>query len=75
MEQEQLKKAIKKVQGVIEERLPNATFRVRLDTGEIVIAHLSGRMKINHIRVLAGDIVTLEMSEYDTDRARVVRRM
>jgi translation initiation factor IF-1 len=69
------KKATKKVQGVVQELLPNVTFRVRLDNGEVIIAHLSGKMKMNYIRVLAGDTVLLEMSEYDTDRARIVRRL
>jgi len=69
------KKVTKKVQGVVQELLPNVTFRVRLDNGEVIIAHLSGKMKMNYIRVLAGDTVLLEMSEYDTDRARIVRRL
>jgi translation initiation factor IF-1 len=60
--------------GVVEELLPNAMFRVKLDNNHIVLAHTSGRMRKNRIRVLAGDRVTVEMTPYDLSKARVIFR-
>ena len=60
--------------GVVEELLPNAMFRVKLDNEHIVLAHTSGRMRKNRIRVLAGDRVTVEMTPYDLTKARVIFR-
>ncbi len=60
--------------GVVEELLPNAMFRVKLDNGHDVLAHTSGRMRKNRIRVLAGDRVTVEMTPYDLTKARVIFR-
>ena len=60
--------------GIILEALPSAHFRVRLDSGEEIIAHLSGKMRIYRIRVLPGDRVTVEMSPYDKKRGRIVYR-
>lgn len=57
--------------GVVEELLPNAMFRVRLDSGHEVLAHTSGKMRKNRIRVLAGDKVTVEMTPYDLSKARI----
>ena len=65
--------AIKKT-GRVTEALPNATFRVKLDEGGDILAHLSGRMRVNHIKVLVGDKVTVEMSPYDATRGRIVLR-
>lgn len=63
-----------KLQGVVEELLPDMTFRVVLENGMKVIAYLSGKMRMRNIRVLAGDKVTVEMSPYDLTKARVVYR-
>jgi translation initiation factor IF-1 len=66
-------KVIKK-SGQVTEALPSATFRVLTEDGKEVLAHLSGRMRINHIRVLVGDQVVLEMTPYDDRRGRIVLR-
>lgn len=63
-----------KKSGRVIEALPSATFRVKLDEGNEVLAHLSGRMRINHIRVLVGDKVVLEMSPYDDKKGRITLR-
>lgn len=60
--------------GTIIELLPNATFRVELENGHIVLAHTSGRMRKNRIRVLAGDKVTVEMTPYDLTKGRITFR-
>lgn len=60
--------------GVIMELLPNATFRVQLENGHTVLAHTSGRMRKNRIRVLAGDQVTVEMTPYDLTKGRITFR-
>ena len=62
------------IQGVVMEPLPNAMFRVKLDTGHIVLAHASGKMRLRHIRVLAGDRVRIELSQYDLNKGRIVYR-
>jgi len=63
------------MEGRIEEVLPSATFRVRLENVEnLVLAHLSGRMRKNNIKVLLGDEVELEFSPYDLTKGRIVRR-
>lgn len=61
--------------GLVEELLPNAMFRVRLEDGRELLAHLSGKMKMYHIHVLAGDRVLVEVTEYDKNRGRIVRRL
>ena len=61
-------------EGVVEEVLPDARCRVKLDNGHEVIAYTSGRMKKNRIRILAGDKVTVEMTPYDLDKGRLVFR-
>jgi len=61
-------------QGVVLELLPNATFKVKLDDGGEVLAHLSGKMRLNLIRVLQGDRVAVEVSQYDTTKGRITRR-
>jgi translation initiation factor IF-1 len=60
--------------GTIIELLPNATFRVELENGHMVLAHTSGRMRKNRIRVLAGDKVTVEMTPYDLTKGRITFR-
>lgn len=56
------------------EALPNAVFRVELENGHRIMAHVSGKMRMNFIRILAGDTVTVEMSPYDLTRGRIVLR-
>lgn len=63
-----------KIDGEVEELLPNMTFRVKLANGMEVLAHLCGKMRIRNIRVLVGDTVTVEMSPYDLSKARIVYR-
>lgn len=63
-----------KVDGTIQELLPNMTFRVSLENGMQVMAHLCGKMRMRNIRVLVGDGVTVEMSPYDLTKARIVYR-
>lgn len=60
--------------GEIVENLPNATFRVKLENGHIVLGHISGKMRMNYIRILPGDKVTVELTPYDLTRARIVFR-
>jgi translation initiation factor IF-1 len=60
--------------GTIMELLPNATFRVELENGHTILAHTSGRMRKNRIRVLAGDKVTVEMTPYDLTKGRITFR-
>ncbi|MGQ9708091.1 MAG: translation initiation factor IF-1 [bacterium] len=68
------KKDMIQVEGVVTEALPNATFRVQLDSGHIVLAHISGRMRMHWIRILPGDRVTVELSPYDLSRGRIIYR-
>ena len=60
--------------GVVAETLPNTTFRVKLDNGHVVTAHISGKMRKNYIRILTGDRVTVEMTPYDLTKGRIVYR-
>jgi len=60
--------------GIVIEILPNAMFRVKLDNGHEIIAHTSGRMRKNRIRVLLGDKITVEMTPYDLSKGRVIHR-
>ena len=65
-----------RVEAVVKEALPNATFRVVLDnTGHSVLAHISGKIRMNFIRILPGDRVMVEMSPYDLSRGRIVHRL
>ncbi len=64
---------IKKV-GTIIEGLPNAVFKVRLDDGSEILAHVSGKMRMNFIKILAGDKVNVEISPYDNTRGRIIYR-
>ena len=63
------------MQGEIIETLPNATFRVKLENDHIVLGHISGKMRMNYIRILPGDKVTVEMTPYDLTRARIIFRV
>lgn len=60
--------------GVVTETLPNTMFRVQLDNGHIITAHISGRMRKNYIRILTGDKVKVEMTPYDLTKGRIVFR-
>ena len=62
------------VEGVVEEALPNAMFRVVLDNGHKVLAHVSGKMRMHFIRILPGDKVKVELSPYDLSRGRITYR-
>ena len=62
------------VQGVISENLPNAMFRVKLESGHEVLAHVSGKIRMNFIRILPGDRVLVELSPYDLTRGRILYR-
>jgi len=62
------------MQGTIVETLPNATFRVKLENGHIVLGHISGKMRMHYIRILPGDKVTVELTPYDLTRGRIVFR-
>ncbi len=63
-----------RVDGTILETLPNASFKVELDNGHEVLAHISGKMRMHFIKILPGDKVTLELSPYDLSRGRIVYR-
>jgi translation initiation factor IF-1 len=62
------------MEGTVMETLPNTTFRVELDNGHIVTAHISGKMRKNYIRILKGDKVTVELTPYDLSKGRIVYR-
>jgi translation initiation factor IF-1 len=62
------------VEGTVIEALPNAMFRVELENGHVVLAHVSGKMRMHFIRILPGDRVTVELSPYDLKRGRVIYR-
>lgn len=66
---------IKEVIGVVEEALPGATFRVKAEGEKEILAHLSGKMRMHRIRVLTGDRVIVEVSEYDESKGRITRRL
>jgi translation initiation factor IF-1 len=68
-------KEIIKLQGVVRETLPSTTFRVELENGHEILAHISGRMRVNYIRLLPGDRVMVEMSPYDLTKGRIVHRL
>ncbi|AQQ72034.1 Translation initiation factor IF-1 [Limihaloglobus sulfuriphilus] len=63
-----------KIEGKVLEALPNAVFRVELENGHKIIAHVSGKMRMHFIRILPGDTVTVEMSPYDLTKGRIVLR-
>ena len=63
-----------KVDGVVTDTLPNATLRVRLENGHEILAHISGKMRMNYIKILVGDKVTVELSPYDLAKGRITYR-
>ncbi|MEZ5564938.1 MAG: translation initiation factor IF-1 [Gammaproteobacteria bacterium] len=62
------------MEGVVTETLPNTTFRVKLDNGHVVTAHISGKMRKHYIRILTGDRVTIELTPYDLSKGRITFR-
>ncbi len=62
------------LEGEVLETLPNAMFRVKLDNGHVVMAHISGKMRMHYIKILPGDKVTMQFSPYDLNRGRIVYR-
>jgi translation initiation factor IF-1 len=68
------KEDVIRVDGMVRETLPNAMYRVEIEGGHLVLAHVSGKMRMNYIRLLPGDRVALELSTYDLTRGRIVLR-
>ncbi len=68
------KEEVIEVEGTVQEPLPNAMFKVKLENGHEVLAHISGKMRMHFIRILPGDKVKLEISPYDLTRGRIVYR-
>ena len=68
------KEDVIEVQGTVKETLPNAMFKVHVDSGHQVLAHISGKMRMHFIRILPGDKVTVELSPYDLTRGRITYR-
>lgn len=68
------KKDVIELEGVVTEALPNAMFKVKLDSGHDVLAHISGKMRMYYIRILLGDRVRVELSPYDLTRGRITYR-
>lgn len=64
-----------KIEGTVVEVLPNTLFRVRLETEQVVLGYISGKMRQNEIKILMGDPVCLEFSPYDLSRGRIIKRM
>jgi len=62
------------IEGVVIEKLPNTMFQVELENGHQVLAHISGKLRINYIRILPGDKVTIELSPYDLSKGRIIWR-
>ena len=69
-----MKKGVLKKEGQVIEALPDTHFRVRLDDGKEILAHLAGRLRLHRIRILPGDRVTVEISPYDEEKGRIVYR-
>ena len=68
------KQDVLELEGEILEALPNAMFRVKLENGHEVLGHISGKMRTNYIKILPGDMVTVEVSPYDLSRGRIIYR-
>ena len=63
------------MEGIIAESLPSTTFKVELDNGHVVLAHISGKMRVHYIKLLPGDRVEVEISPYDLTRGRIIKRL
>jgi translation initiation factor IF-1 len=68
------KEDVIEMQGEVTETLPNATFRVKLENGHLVLGHISGKMRMHYIRILPGDKVTVQLTPYDLTKGRIVFR-
>jgi translation initiation factor IF-1 len=68
------KEDVLQMPGEIMETLPNATFRVKLENGHVILGHISGKMRMHYIRILPGDKVTVELTPYDLTRGRIIFR-
>ncbi|MDB4940090.1 MAG: translation initiation factor [Candidatus Doudnabacteria bacterium] len=68
-------KEVIELDGKVLENLPNALFRIQIDSGQIILAHIAGKLRVNKIRVLPGDKVIVEVTPYDLTRGRIVRRL
>lgn len=68
-------KELVKMEGEVMENLPSATFKVKLGNNHEILAHISGRMRVNYIRLIPGDKVIVEMSPYDLTKGRIVQRL
>lgn len=68
------KKDVIEVEGTVTDALPNAIFKVELENGHEILAHISGKLRMNYIRILSGDRVTVELSPYDLTRGRITWR-
>jgi translation initiation factor IF-1 len=68
------KQDVIRVDGTVEESLPNTQFRVKLENGHILLAHVSGKMRMHYIKIIQGDKVTVEISPYDLSKGRIVYR-
>jgi translation initiation factor IF-1 len=73
-EEPKKKKDVIEAEGTVIEALPDAMFRVKLDSGHVVLAHIAGKMRVHYIRILLGDRVTVELSPYDLTRGRITYR-
>ena len=74
MEENMSKEDVIEIEGIVVEKLPNAMFKVELENGHQVLAHISGKLRKNFIRILPGDTVTMEMSPYDLTKGRITWR-
>lgn len=74
MKEENINKEIIQMKGEVIENLPNATFKVKLENCNIIVAHISGKMRMNYIKILPGDIVTVELTLYDLTKGRIIFR-
>ncbi|MGL4367141.1 MAG: translation initiation factor IF-1 [Brevinemataceae bacterium] len=68
------KEDVIKIDGIVLEQMPGAVFKVELENKQIILAHISGKIRINHIKILAGDKVSIELSPYDLSKGRIVYR-
>lgn len=68
------KEDVIEMQGEVQENLPNATFRIKLENGHVVLGHISGKMRMHYIRILPGDKVTVQMTPYDLTKGRITFR-
>ena len=68
------KQDVIEIDGIVEDTLPDAKFKVKLENGHVILAHVSGKIRMNYIRILPGDRVTIEISPYDLTRGRITFR-